>query len=69
MVKPESCLYFQDILSLTCRIPLVKNQNSLYETCSLAICINIQAFGRVNKKQGSIRKTFLEYLEFYIVGC
>ena len=34
---------------------------------TLAICINTEAFNRVNKKQVKILKTFLEYLEFYIV--
>ena len=40
---------------------------SFHEIYTLAICINNEAFNRVNKKQVNILKTFLEYLEFYIV--
>ena len=70
-----SCSYYSSMIpvifqhsSLTYRIPLVKNQSSFNDICSLAICINIKAFNRVNKKHLNIRKTFLDYLEFYIVA-
>ena len=46
--------------SLSYDIPLVKDQSSVYEICSLAICINIKAFNRVNRKQLNIVKTFFE---------
>ena len=42
-----------------------KDQSSFYEISSLAICINIKTFNRVNML--NILKTFSEYLEFYIV--
>ena len=53
---------------LTYCIPLVKDQSSFYEMRSLSISIKIKAFNRVNRKQPNILKTFLEYLEFYIVA-
>ena len=54
--------------SLTSYIPLVKDQSSFYEICSPTICINIKAFNQVNRKQLNILKTFLEYLENYVVA-
>ena len=45
---------------------VVKDQSSFYEIRSLAICINIKAFNRVNRKQFNILKTLLEYLENYV---
>ena len=45
---------------------VVKDQSSFYEICSLAICTNIKAFNRVNRKQFNILKTLLEYLENYV---
>ena len=48
------------------RIPLVKDQSTFYEIHSLAICIIIKAFNRVNRKQLNILKMFLEYLNFQI---
>ena len=45
----------------------VKDQSSFYEFQNLAICINIKAFNLVNGKQLNVLKTFLEYLEFYII--
>ena len=47
---------------------LDKGQSSFYEIYGLAICLNIKAFNRVNRKKMSIRKTFLECLELYIVA-
>ena len=35
---------------------------------SLAICINIKTFNRVNRKQMNILKTFLEYLKFQMAA-
>ena len=46
-------------------MPLVKGERTFYEIRSLAICINIQAFNWVNRKELNILKTYLEYLEFY----
>ena len=51
--------------SLTYSIPLVKCQRGFYEIGSLAICINIQIFCWVNRKDLNIPKAFLEYLEFW----
>ena len=58
---------------MTYRTSLVKDQSSFDEIHSLAICINTKAtfkaeFNRVNRKQLNILKTFLQYLEFYIVA-
>ena len=50
------------------RLRLVKDQSSVYESGSLAICINIKTFNRVNRKQLNILNKFLEYLELYIVA-
>ena len=47
---------------------LLERQSSFYEIQSLAICINIKAFHRINRKQLNILKMYLEYLEFYIVA-
>ena len=47
--------------------PKVKDQNSFYETLSLAICINIKAFNWINRKQLNVLKIFLEYVEFSII--
>ena len=55
-------------LPLTYCISLVKDQNSVHDICSLAVCINDNLFHRVNRKQLNILKAFLEYLEFYIVA-
>ena len=49
-------------------IPLDEDKGSLYEICSLAICIKIKAFHWVNGKQLSFLKTCLEYLVFYIAA-
>ena len=46
---------------------LGKDQSSFYEIRSLAICINIKAFNRINRKQLKILKTFLECLKFDII--
>ena len=46
---------------------LGKEQSSFYEIRSLAICINIKAFNRINRKQLKILKTFLECLKFDII--
>ena len=54
--------------SLTCYVPLVKDQSSCYEIPILAIYIKIKVFNQVNRKQLKIPKTFWEYLEFYIVA-
>ena len=40
-------------------IPLVKDYSCFYEIRSLAICINIKVFNRVNRKQQNILKIFL----------
>ena len=53
---------------MTYCILLVKDRNSFYEICSLAICINIKVFNWVNRKQLNILKTCSEYWEFYIVA-
>ena len=58
---------FQHSLLTYC-ISLVKDQSSFYEIRSVAISIKIKAFNQVNRKQLNILKTFLEYLEFYIVA-
>ena len=44
--------------SLKYCIPLVKDQNSVYEIRSVAIYINIETFKRVSRKQLDILKTF-----------
>ena len=41
---------------------------NFHEICNLAICVNITAFNRVNRKQPNILKIFLEYQENYIVA-
>ena len=58
-------MYSSDISTFVIGIckPLVKDQSSFYEIRSLAICINIKVFNRVNKKPLNILETFLEYLE------
>ena len=63
-------VYSNDFLAFVIDIciPLFKDQNIIYEICSLAICINIKTFNRVNRKQLNNLITFLEYLEFYIVA-
>ena len=63
-------MYSSDYSALVIGIllPLVKGQRSFYEILSLAIYINIKAFNRVNRKQLNVLKTFLEYLESYIVA-
>ena len=43
---------------MTYCIPLVKDQSSFYEIRSLAICLNIKAFNRANRKQFNILKYF-----------
>ena len=59
---------FQWFLTFVILYTIVKDQKTFYEIHSLTICINIKAFNRVNRKQLNILKTFLEYLEFYIVA-
>ena len=44
-----------------------RQKQHVYEIRSLAICINIKAFNRINTKQLNILETYLEYLEFDIV--
>ena len=39
---------------------IAKDQTIFYKICSLAICVNIKGFNRVNRKQLNILKTFLE---------
>ena len=63
----QTFLYFQDfqgskLLYANCRKTLVKDQSSFYEIRGLAICIDINAFKRVYRKQLNILKTLeLEY--------
>ena len=44
-----------------------QNSSSLYEICILVTCVNIKAFYQINRKQLNFLKSFLKYLEFYIV--
>ena len=52
---------------LTYCILLAEDQNSFYETRSLAVRTTNMAFNQFNGKQLHILKTFLDYLELYIV--
>ena len=53
--------------SLTYCIPLIKYQSSFYGIRSPAAHINIKAFNWLNRKHLNILKTFLVYLDFYVV--
>ena len=46
---------------------LVKDQSSIFEIYSLAICINIKTIIWFNRKQLNILKTFLKYMEFILL--